>query len=135
MTQHNNAIPATNHHQEPRDRVSSIRRAAGWTCDPEGWVSPDRIHKDVWSDYYPMPEEDGYPELAAERQREIEQLGDYVIFDFESGTYFRASNACAIKWSDLNTSRQVDFEEGSDTDRITIADIFGVRLAPSKFPI
>lgn len=135
MTQQNNATPATNQHQEPRNRVSSIREAAGWTCEPEGWVSPDLINEFVWSDNYPMPEDEGYQELATERQREIDELSDYVIFDFESGTYFRASSACAIKWSDLGAARQADFEEGSDTDRIRLANRYGVRVTPSKFPI
>jgi len=50
---------------------------------------------------------------------------DYVVLDFESGTYFAASNSVLINWSNL-TEEQVDtMVNGSDTERILLADEIG----------
>ena len=50
---------------------------------------------------------------------------DYVVLDFESGTYFSAANSVLINWSKL-TEEQLDIMiDGSDTERTLLADEIG----------
>jgi hypothetical protein len=50
---------------------------------------------------------------------------NYVVLDFESGTYFLASNSVLINWSKL-TEDQIDIMiNGSDTERTLLADKIG----------
>jgi hypothetical protein len=50
---------------------------------------------------------------------------DYVVLDFESGTYFSAANSVLIKWSNLDEDQLDTMVNGSDTERIMLADQIG----------
>jgi hypothetical protein len=49
------------------DRIDRIRRAAGWTTDEGGWLSPDGVHESDWEHEYghPFPEDADYPAFAS----------------------------------------------------------------------
>lgn len=49
-----------------------------------------------------------------------------IILDLRSGTYFAAADAILIDLNTLTTEQQEEFEEGSDTDRLLIADEVGL---------
>lgn len=50
---------------------------------------------------------------------------DYVVLDFESGTYFSAANSVLINWSNLDQDQLDTMVNGSDTERIMLADQIG----------
>ena len=50
---------------------------------------------------------------------------DYVVLDFESGTYFSAVNSVLINWSNLDQDQLDTMVNGSDTERIMLADQIG----------
>lgn len=50
---------------------------------------------------------------------------DYVVLDFESGTYFSAANSVLINWSNLDEDQLDTMINGSDTERILLADQIG----------
>jgi hypothetical protein len=50
---------------------------------------------------------------------------DYVVLDFESGTYFSAANSVLINWSNLDQDQLDTMINGSDTERIMLADQIG----------
>lgn len=50
---------------------------------------------------------------------------DYVVLDFESRTYFCASNSVLINWSKLNEDQLDIMINGSDTERCLLADEIG----------
>ena len=55
-------------------------------------------------------------------------LENYVVFDFESGTYFCAANAGLINWPALTEEQKKIMIEGSDTERILLADKISIRF-------
>ena len=55
-------------------------------------------------------------------------LENYVVFDFESGTYFCAANGGLINWSTLTEEQKEIMIEGSDTERILLADEISIRF-------
>ena len=50
---------------------------------------------------------------------------DYVVLDFESGTYFSAADSVLINWSNLDEDQLDTMINGSDTERILLADQIG----------
>ena len=55
----------------------------------------------------------------------MKNLEDYVVLDFESGTYFSATNSVLINWSKLNDEQLDIMINGSDTERTMLADEIG----------
>lgn len=53
-------------------------------------------------------------------------LSSCIILDLRSGTYFAAADAILIDFNTLTTEQQEEFTEGSDTDRLLIADKVGL---------
>ncbi len=50
---------------------------------------------------------------------------DYVVLDFESGTYFPAINTVLINWKELTPEQEDIMVNGSDTERTLLADQIG----------
>ena len=55
----------------------------------------------------------------------MKNLNDYVVFDIESGTYFCAANSVLINWSKLDGNQLDIMINGSDTERVLLADDIG----------
>ena len=56
----------------------------------------------------------------------MENIQDYVVFDIESGTYFAAANTVLINWKTLNEEQREIMIEGSDTERVLLAEEIGL---------
>ena len=56
-------------------------------------------------------------------------LSRYVVMDTESGTFFSAEHACVIDTTDLNPEELDALNEGTDTERALLADIYGKCIA------
>jgi hypothetical protein len=56
-------------------------------------------------------------------------LSRYVVLDCTSGTFFNAAHAVLIELDDLPEGLEESMlDEGSDTDRCELADIYGIDL-------
>lgn len=55
----------------------------------------------------------------------MKNIEDYVVLDLQSGTYFGASDAVLINWSKLNEEEMDTMINGSDTERVLLADQLG----------
>jgi hypothetical protein len=56
----------------------------------------------------------------------MENIQDYIVFDIESGTYFAAANTVLINWNTLNEEQREIMIEGSDTERVLLAEEIGI---------
>jgi hypothetical protein len=52
-------------------------------------------------------------------------LSRFLVLDLCSGTFFQAENSCLIDWQSLSEEERDTFENGSDTDRMLLADSHG----------
>lgn len=52
-------------------------------------------------------------------------LSRFLVLDLCSGAFFQAENACLIDWHSLSEEEKDAFENGSDTDRMLLADDHG----------
>ena len=55
-------------------------------------------------------------------------LSRYVVLDCTSGTFFNAAHAVLIDVDNLPEGLEESINEGSDTDRCELADIYGIDL-------
>ena len=58
-------------------------------------------------------------------------LSDFLVLDLCSGTFLQAENACLIHWPSLSAAEREAFQEGTDTDRLLIADQKGKPFLPA----
>jgi hypothetical protein len=52
-------------------------------------------------------------------------LSRFLVLDLCSGTFLQAENSCLIDWQSLSEEERDAFENGSDTDRMLLADSHG----------
>jgi hypothetical protein len=57
--------------------------------------------------------------------RTYTDLSRFLVLDLCSGTFFQAENSCLLDWSSLSEEEKATFENGSDTDRMLLADSHG----------
>lgn len=53
---------------------------------------------------------------------------EFLILDLDSGTFFCADGACLIDWAALSADERETFCEGTDTERLLIADLKGLPI-------
>lgn len=58
----------------------------------------------------------------------MKDLSRFLVLDLCSGTFLQAESCCLIDWASLSESEKEAFQEGSDTDRILLADQKGLPL-------
>lgn len=58
----------------------------------------------------------------------MDPTNTYVVLDMRSGTFFGADDACLIDTAKLSPTELEDLNEGTDTDRLQIADDHGEDL-------
>jgi hypothetical protein len=58
----------------------------------------------------------------------MKDLSRFLVLDLCSGTFLQAESCCLLDWSSLSDAEKEAFQEGSDTDRILIADRKGLPL-------
>lgn len=57
-------------------------------------------------------------------------LSSFFVLDLESGTFFSADRACLINVDQLSDDQLEAFCEGTDTDRVIMADQLGRSFRP-----
>lgn len=56
----------------------------------------------------------------------MDPTNTYVVLDMRSGTFFGADDACLIDTAKLSPEELEDLNEGTDTDRLQIANKHGI---------